>query len=354
MKRKLTNKWKISLIAGLVTVMLCGCGGSDKYSESAPSVGYAATSEAAYDGLYEEYEYAEEELVMEEPAETIEGTQAEQINDHGRKLIRTYNISAETKEFQKLIADVETQVAALGGYIENCDMGAHSYSNDTHYANYVIRIPKDKAPGFVAHVEEASNVIQKSENVEDVTLSYVDLESHKKSLQTEQDRLFELLEQAETIEDIITIESRLSEVRYQLESMESQLRTYDNKIDYSTIYLDIEEVEEITLPEEKTFVGRITEGLAENFKDVCDGLVDLLVWFITGLPYWILLAIFVLLVIIIVKVCKKSAVKRRMKAWEKQQKQMAAAAASAAAINAANAANTANVAQTPEVESGKG
>ena len=69
-----------------------------------------------------------------------------------------------------------------------------------------------------------------------MTLQYVDLESHKKALTTEQDRLIELMEQAETVEDIITIEGRLSEVRYQLESMESQLRTYDNKIDYSTVY----------------------------------------------------------------------------------------------------------------------
>ncbi|MDD6804868.1 MAG: DUF4349 domain-containing protein [Clostridiales bacterium] len=334
MKKQITNKWAVGLTAVLAMAMLCGCGaGADSagnYKSEAP----AAATEAAYDGLYEEYDYAEEELAVDETAESGEGAQAEQINDHGRKLIRTYTITAETKEFQKLIADVEKQVTALGGYIENCDMGAGSYGDDTHYANYVIRIPKDKAPGFVAHVEEASNVTQKTENVEDVTLSYVDLESHKKSLQTEQDRLFELLEQAETIEDIITIESRLSDVRYQLESMESQLRTYDNKIDYSTIHLNIREVEQITVPAKKTFIGRISEGLVENFRDVGEGLVDILVWFITGLPYWILLAVIVLLVIIIVKLCQKSAQKRRMKAWEKQQKQMAAAAAAAANENA--------------------
>ena len=109
------------------------------------------------------------------------------------------------------------------------------------------------------------------------------------------------------------------------------------QFDYSTIHLNIREVEQITVPAKKTFIGRISEGLVENFRDVGEGLVDILVWFITGLPYWILLAVLVLLVIIIVKLCQKSAQKRRMKAWEKQQKQMAAAAANGNATQKSDA-----------------
>mgnify|MGYP002226154573 CR=1 FL=1 len=85
-----------------------------------------------------------------------------------------------------------------------------------------------------------------------MTLTYVDLQSHRDALQTEQERLLQLLEQAESIEDIITIEQRLSDVRYQLESMESQLRSYDNQVDYSTVYLYIDEVEVYTPVEEET------------------------------------------------------------------------------------------------------
>ena len=60
-----------------------------------------------------------------------------------------------------------------------------------------------------------------------------------KELETEQQRLLELLETAESLDDILTIESRLTEVQYELDSKESQLRTYDNQIDYSTVYLDL-------------------------------------------------------------------------------------------------------------------
>ena len=54
--------------------------------------------------------------------------------------------------------------------------------------------------------------------MDDVTLRYVDVDSHKKALETEQERLLALLEKAENVEDIITIENRLSDVRYELEN----------------------------------------------------------------------------------------------------------------------------------------
>lgn len=321
------------LAATMILATACGRSGSSSKlndaKESYASEGAYAMAEEAmdYEGLYDEYEE------MEMPATgatTSEQVQAEQVKDNGRKLIRTYSMSAETLEFQKLISDIEAKVNALGGYIENSDIGINSYKKNTHYASFTIRIPKDQAPSFVQHISEAANVTDKTENVEDVTLAYVDLNSHKIALQTEYDRLIALLDQAESVEDIITIEQRLSDVRYQIESMESQLRTYDNKIDYSTIYLSVKEVEQITEPEKVTFLGRLSEGLSENFSDVGNGIVDFIVWFITAIPYWIVLAFWVVVIIVIVKICKKSIAKRKQKAWEKQQQMMAAQAKAAA------------------------
>lgn len=89
-------------------------------------------------------------------------------------------------------------------------------------------------------VSEIGNVTQKNESVEDVTLQYVDVESRKKALETEQERLMELLSSAENMEDLLAIESKLSEVRYELENYGSQLRMLDNQIDYSTVNVDVE------------------------------------------------------------------------------------------------------------------
>ena len=164
-------------------------------------------------------------------------------------------------------------------------------------ADMTIRIPKDKLDGFLNTVSEIANVIRRSDDVKDVTLAYVDLQSHRDALRTEQTRLLELLQKAETVEDIITIEERLSNVRYQLESMESQLRTYDNQVDYSTVYLSIEEVEILTPVEEETVWQRISGGFVESLDNVGEGFVEFGIWFVVNLPYlvvWaVLIAVFV-------------------------------------------------------------
>ncbi len=150
-----------------------------------------------------------------------------------------------------------------------------------------------------------------------MTLQYVDLESHKKALTTEQDRLIELMEQAETVEDIITIEGRLSEVRYQLESMESQLRTYDNKIDYSTVYLNIDEVERYTPTEEVTTGERIRDGFVDSLKGVGRGISNFAIWFVVNLPYlavWAVIIICIILVVrLVIRKLEKSNVKKAAK-----------------------------------------
>lgn len=187
-----------------------------------------------------------------------------------RKLIKTVNMDVETREYDKLLSAVENKVTELGGYIESLDAynGSTYYSyRSTRNANLTIRIPKDRLEEFQNTVSELGNVTSRSENVQDVTLTYVDLQSHRDALQTEQERLLQLLEQAESIEDIITIEQRLSDVRYQLESMESQLRSYDNQVDYSTVYLYIDEVEVYTPVEEETTWERISAGFMDMLKE---------------------------------------------------------------------------------------
>ncbi len=124
---------------------------------------------------------------------------------------------------------------------------------------------------FLSQVAENGNITSRSEQETDVTLDYVDLDSHKAVLLAEQERLLSFLEQAETVEEMIMLESRLSEVRYQIESMERQLRTYDNQVEYSTVYLSITEVVELTpvpVRQQTTWerIGRIHEQLKEHWK----------------------------------------------------------------------------------------
>lgn len=310
------RNFETKIITGLLTagmiLSLTACGSSSKDSygisdlmdaDYSVASNEAAASEVSAEsgfGMTEGYDSAEKgNTVPEEAADTA-------VAD--RKLIKTVNMDVETREYDKLLSAVENKVAELGGYIESLDAynGSTYYSyRSTRNANLTIRIPKDRLEEFQNTVSELGNVTSRSENVQDVTLTYVDLQSHRDALRTEQERLLQLLEQAESVEDIITIEQRLSDVRYQLESMESQLRSYDNRVDYSTVYLYIDEVEVYTPVEEETVWERISTGFVDSLKNIGEGLKEAAIWFVIHIPYLVIWAIVIAVIVLILKKIKK-------------------------------------------------
>ena len=337
----------------VLSVSLAACGTSSKgesYDAAAPAAEYeyAAAEEAVAEIAYDSY-YAEEPMEGE-MGDAGNGAEAPEVNESAtsqRKLIKTVELSVETKDYDNLMVSLEKQIDELGGYIES--LGAYNgsyYSGRTNRsANITARIPADKLDGFVKQIGEEANVVDRNESVEDVTLQYVDLDSHARMLEEEQERLLELLENAETIEDIITIESRLSEVKYQLESMKSQLRTFDNKVTYSTVHIYIDEVKELTPVVEQTAGERIAEGFAESLRDIGEGFKEFFIGFVINIPYiivWaVILTIIAFVVIKIVKVVEKHSAKQ----WEERQKN---GVVKSLYVQRPNAKNTATTDKTEE------
>ena len=289
-------------------VLTSGCGGSSKY-ESAASAPMAM--DMTEDAAAEEY-YAEEPMEAEMAGGVTANGEVSNTVQVGRKLIRTFDMNIETKEFDEVLSGIQAKVQELGGYIEqsSLDGGSKYYSHYNRYSNMTVRIPSDKLDGFVENVKESANVTYISESTEDITLKYVDTESRKIALETERDRLLELLEKAETVEDIITIEGRLSEVRYQLESYASQLRTYDNQVDYSTVHININEVDRETKVEPKTFWEEVTEEFDDSLYDMGRGIKNFTIWFLGSSPYLIVWAVVIAVIVVVARTVGK---KRKIK-----------------------------------------
>ena len=313
-------KTRIRILGMLLAVsLLAGCGGASKEAASS-----APMAEAPMEDAIEEGYFADDVITEEAAAAGVETTaeisKTAQVN---RKLIRTFFIDIQTKEFDQVISEIQEQINELGGYIENSSMdsGSAYYSNYNRYSNMTVRIPSSKLDGFVNHVKENANVTNISESTEDITLKYVDVESRKIALETERDRLLELLGQAETVEDIITIEGRLSEVRYQLESYASQLRTFDNQVDYSTVHIDICEVDRETKVEPKTFWDEVTDEFGDSIYGLTRGFRNLAIWFLGSSPYLILWAAVIVAGIFGIKFIKgKKVLKRTLQKVETEIK----------------------------------
>lgn len=206
-----------------------------------------------------------------------------------RKLIRDVDLQIETKGFDTLIADLDARVAEMNGYVESSDISGTAYetAKKERSAYIVYRIPASKVDAFLSHVGENANILQKSEKTQDVTLTYVDLESRIKTLEAEKTALTELLAKANSTDAILSIRSQLNDVTYRYESAMAQLRALSDQVDFSTITIRIAEVIEYTetAEEEQTRWERLSEGFVRSCKDVGNGFLNVCTFILINLPH---------------------------------------------------------------------
>ena len=315
---------KTWLVMGVVaTLLFSGCGGSKemmaydreapKYAENSTAASdrngkfYSSTSDSA-DAYYEkeklEYGSGFDGGIVAEGDTSLYQSQEE-------KLIRTVTMQLQTKEFDTLLSYLEARVTAVGGYVQNSMVYGNSMEGSGYRsANLTLRIPQSSLDMFVAGVTENATVVKKSENAENVTLQYADTEARLKSLQIEQARFLELLEKADSVDTILTLEKHLTELRYQIESYASTLKIYDNKVSYSTVTLDISEVKRI-VPVEKdpTVMDRMKDGFSGTWYNIKNGAADFAVWMVTNAIYLVVWGIVIVAAVLFirkkVKNCKK-------------------------------------------------
>lgn len=260
----------------MVLTLLTACGGSSK-------------SQAADFAVMEEVA-AEAPAAMDMAAAnslTGAGETGSTALPENRKWIITVNMDAETEDLDALLVSLDEKINSLKGYVEDQEIyNGSSYSSRRHRnASLTIRIPAGDVDAFTEEVAGIANVVSNNLSRDDITLNYVATESKITALKTEETRLLELLAQAETMSDLLEIEARLSDVRYELENYNSRLRLYDNQVDYATIHLFISEVQEYTPVAEKTVWERIRDGFKSSLKGLKENILDILVWVLANSPY---------------------------------------------------------------------
>lgn len=310
----------ITVLGILFTLLLAGCSSKSDENSAAgwgyPSATMASTTQVSNDGIFSEdsYEYKMENETtagtmsdgtgMPDGNNTEEGSGASDVgSDSARKLIRSADLEVETLEYETFMAQIENTIKGLSGYVESMENYNRSFysSSSLRSASITARIPQQNLDTFLDTVGNLGNVTNESKRAQDITMNYVDTESRKKALEIEQERLLALLEKADKIEDIIALEERLSNVRYELERNARQLRTYDNLVDYSTVTLSIQEVREVTKEEPVTLGKKMARGFSDTLSDIAEGAKNFAVWFVTNLVYLVFWGIVIAVVIIAVK-----------------------------------------------------
>lgn len=283
----------LALVTLCVSFASCSKDAANDYAESAPSKPQAGElGSAGFD-----------ETLMSNTSDLT----AEQ-----RKIIKTYNVHAETKDFDTAIASIGDMVSAAGGYVEKLSTNNKSLNNSsnsfTRYANYTLRIPAENADAFVGSLGTLLNVTSSDAQVEDISETYYGIEARLEELRVERDSLLDVLDQTETKKDYnlwLTVKQRLSEVTQQIAVYQGQINRYDSKVAYSTVTLSIREVLSFSQTGGNSFGSRLGASLRNGWNSFCSFLQDFTIWIAGALPFLILLSIPVPFIILIIRRARK-------------------------------------------------
>ena len=329
------------LLAALMCLSLCACGraanASPNYKEAAYEMSAAEMPASMQMNAAYDYDMAYEDAgfgMMSMAASTgarrdadESGTDAPEENPE--KIIYSGDATVETTEFEKGVAALEKMIAEAGGFIESSSVNGNNYYDSSRgytskrSASYTLRVPSEKFAGLMSSLSDIGNVPYTHTYTENVTAEYYDVQARLKALQAQEARLLEMMEIAETVEDIITIEDKLTDVRYRIDTFQSSLNNWDRRVAYSTLSITVKEVQVYT----PATVTKITYGeeLRRAFTDALENagqfFKDLLVFLVSAIPTLVILAVlFFVFRPLLKKLHQKAKARREARAAKKAAK----------------------------------
>ena len=300
------KKFLSILICLILILSLTACGAS-----SGSSFDNAAPEEHIMDGMASSPGMSPEaEMPMPNKDQSIP-----QKSD--RKLIKHTQMELQTKDFDTALESIFSAIEELGGYVEYQQITGESLYNSgrsSRYADINARIPVEKLSEAEEKMSSLFNVTNKTSHIDDITDSYFDTDARLNSAKAREARLLELLGQAKTMEDIITIESKLSDVRYEIERLTASINNMDKQVAYSFLNLSLSEVIDYDVAEE-TFLEKLYSSFKISGKNLARWGQNLLFFIIEDLPVVILqIALWGVVIVIIGLINKKFEI------WQKLRK----------------------------------
>lgn len=368
-KKNLKKIRNIAIISALVMSVLTGCGSSSNKSSTRndykngltyeqkmnadmaagyyDGYGESYATEADYDDVdyydeaYEESEYAAmtDDVSTDVNGGGNAGTEKKQTDNKLNldKLIYRCNISVQTLAFESDVAEFKAAIKEYGAFIENENTymsgGDYYYDRNTKLRTYTatIRVPSDKYEDFINKSGGIGELVNMSQNVENLSQEYSDLSVQLEVLAAERSSYVEMLKEAKSLSDmdnIILITDKITSIDIQVNQIKTRLNNIDNDVAYSYVDMSIREVKEYEKEPDESFGSRFVREVKTGWRNFLYGCQNFLIWFVAHLPgillfLGIVFGIWKLILHIIKKIKAKRAAKRA-----EREKQMAARNAS--------------------------
>ena len=206
---------------------------------------------------------------------TMSGTGSTQA---GQKIIQTASVSIEVTDVTAAADALKGLAAGKGGYLTSSSI--QKTGSNRLYGTVVLRVPAATFDDTLAGIKGIGTVKSISTQSSDVTEEYTDLVAQKTSYQNQLAQYNAIMKKADKVEDVITVQQQIDRVQTELDRLEGRLKNLNNRVDLSTITVNLQEPEPVGGETGHSFVAAINEGIA-GFLGMIDALIVL---FFTILP----------------------------------------------------------------------
>lgn len=270
------------LVSLLLLITLCACGSSGKYADDGSY--YSSGSSGAN---YSNSAYYEDVAESESYSGSSSGQTTGELRDP-RKIIYTASARIDTIDFDNSYTALTDLVKQYGGYVQDSYLSAGNYySSVSRSLEMTVRIPAENYEAFLSQKESMGRVVYFNESTQDVTGEYIDISARIETLKAQEERLMQLISQAKNLEEMLLLEDKLSDVRYQIESAQSRINVYDDLISYCTVTVTLNEVEKASNVN-TGFGYKLGQAFISSWAGFINAVQDIVIALVSVLPVLII------------------------------------------------------------------
>jgi hypothetical protein len=200
----------------------------------------------------------------------------------GPQVIRqaSMTITVGSDQFASKLAGVRSLIQLQGGFISGTDAQVNPVTNDQIRTGVItFMVPADKFDDTITQLSGMGKVQNEHISGQDVSAQYVDLQARLANQEAQRNAMLALLKRAQSISDIIAVQTQIGQITGQIEQLKGQIQYIDHNTAYSTVTVNLLEAGAPV----QTTTTRDTWGFASALSDGAHNFVTTINYVITGL-----------------------------------------------------------------------
>jgi hypothetical protein len=241
--------------------------------------------------------FEEEAFVMAEATAARLDNKSIELSQPQRMIIYNANVSLEVEEATVTHGQLQQIAMRYNGYVVTSNIW--NFDDEFSDGFVSLRVEATYLETVLAQIAELGQVTNQNIYSEDVTMAFIDITGRLQQYRTQEGRLLEIMERADTVYDLITVERELTRLRNQIESLEGQIRFFEQRTALSTITVNFHEPRPRF--QSPSFGQSISDGFGRGINALATSTTNLIIGFFSIIPALIVLTIVVLIIVLLVR-----------------------------------------------------